>query len=45
MTMLPRKPNEITTLFLDVAGVLLANGWGHQSRALAANSNKRETRQ
>jgi putative hydrolase of the HAD superfamily len=26
----------ITTLFLDVGGVLLTNGWGHQSRALAA---------
>jgi putative hydrolase of the HAD superfamily len=27
---------QITTLFLDVGGVLLTNGWGHQSRALAA---------
>jgi len=29
---------EITTLFLDVGGVLLTNGWGHQSRALAAKT-------
>ncbi|MGO9107979.1 MAG: HAD family hydrolase [Thermoguttaceae bacterium] len=29
---------EITTLFLDVGGVLLTNGWGHQSRALAAKA-------
>jgi len=28
----------ITTLFLDVGGVLLTNGWGHQSRALAAKT-------
>ena len=29
---------EITTLFLDVGGVLLTNGWGRQSRALAAKT-------
>ena len=29
---------EITTLFLDVGGVLLTNGWGHQSRAVAAKT-------
>jgi putative hydrolase of the HAD superfamily len=29
---------SITTLFLDVGGVLLTNGWGHQSRALAAKT-------
>jgi putative hydrolase of the HAD superfamily len=28
----------ITTLFLDVGGVLLTNGWGHQSRTLAAKA-------
>ncbi len=28
----------ITTLFLDVGGVLLTNGWGHESRALAAKA-------
>ena len=28
----------ITTLFLDVGGVLLTNGWGHQSRELAAKT-------
>ena len=40
-----RKPQRhmksdisITTLFLDVGGVLLTNGWGHQSRALAAKA-------
>ncbi len=26
----------ITTLFLDIGGVLLTNGWGHESRHLAA---------
>ena len=33
-----KRPTEITTLFLDVGGVLLTNGWGHQSRALAADA-------
>ncbi len=32
------KNKQITTLFLDVGGVLLTNGWGHQSRALAAKT-------
>ena len=27
---------EITTLFFDVGGVFLTNGWGHESRAKAA---------
>ena len=31
-----KHSTEITTLFLDIGGVLLTNGWGHQSRALAA---------
>jgi putative hydrolase of the HAD superfamily len=26
----------VTTLFLDIGGVLLSNGWGHESRRLAA---------
>lgn len=29
-------PNTITTLFLDIGDVLLSNGWGHESRKLAA---------
>ena len=33
-----KRSTEITTLFLDVGGVLLSNGWGHQSRALAAKT-------
>jgi len=28
--------NKITTLFLDIGGVLLSNGWGHDLRKLAA---------
>jgi putative hydrolase of the HAD superfamily len=32
------RTTPITTLFLDVGGVLLTNGWGHQSRALAAKT-------
>ncbi len=28
--------NKITTLFLDIGGVLLSNGWGHDFRKLAA---------
>lgn len=28
--------NKITTLFLDIGGVLLSNGWGHEFRHLAA---------
>jgi putative hydrolase of the HAD superfamily len=27
-----------TTLFLDIGGVLLSNGWGHESRKLAAET-------
>ena len=33
-----KKTTSITCLFLDVGGVLLANGWGHESRALAAKT-------
>ncbi|MHB8972084.1 MAG: HAD family hydrolase [Pirellulaceae bacterium] len=33
-----KSTTAITTLFLDVGGVLLTNGWGHQSRALAAKA-------
>jgi putative hydrolase of the HAD superfamily len=32
------KELQITTLFLDVGGVLLNNGWEHQSRRLAAEA-------
>jgi putative hydrolase of the HAD superfamily len=32
------RSTQITTLFLDVGGVLLSNGWGRQSRALAADA-------
>ncbi len=28
--------NNITTLFLDIGGVLLSDGWGHEFRQLAA---------
>src|SRR5664279_847518 len=31
-----KKLIPITTLFLDVGGVILTNGWGHESRRLAA---------
>jgi len=31
---------RITTLFLDVGGVLLTNGWDHEARALAATKFK-----
>ncbi len=31
-----KKARNITTLFLDVGGVLLTNGWGHESRQFAA---------
>lgn len=30
--------SPITTLFLDIGGVLLTNGWGHESRRLAAET-------
>lgn len=30
------RPQPITTLFLDIGGVLLSKGWGHLSRQLAA---------
>src|SRR5450759_417425 len=28
----------VTTLFLDIGGVMLSNGWGHESRRLAAEA-------
>lgn len=31
-----QSTTNITTLFLDIGGVLLTNGWGHESRELAA---------
>jgi len=31
-----KKIIPVTTLFLDVGGVILSNGWGHESRRLAA---------
>ncbi len=31
-----KKENPITCLFLDIGGVLLTDGWGHVSRAQAA---------
>ena len=31
-----KDKNKITTLFLDIGGVLLTNGWGHDFRKLAA---------
>ena len=33
-----KHSTEITTLFLDVGGVLLTNGWDHQSPAFAARA-------
>ncbi|HYW80620.1 MAG TPA: HAD family phosphatase [Thermoguttaceae bacterium] len=35
---LEKRSREITTLFLDIGGVLLTNGWDHRSRALAAKA-------
>jgi len=32
------KKIPITTLFLDIWGVLLSNGWGHESRKAAAET-------
>jgi len=34
----PKRDLPITTLFVDVGGVLLTNGWGRQSRKLAADT-------
>jgi len=31
------KSIPVTTLFLDIGGVMLSNGWGHQSRRSAAD--------
>jgi len=31
-----KQTHPITALFLDIGGVLLTNGWGHESRQLAA---------
>jgi HAD superfamily hydrolase (TIGR01509 family) len=33
-----KKNSSITTLFLDIGGVLLTDGWGHGSRKLAAKT-------
>ena len=33
-----KQPTSITTLFIDIGGVLLTNGWDHQARDLAAKT-------
>jgi putative hydrolase of the HAD superfamily len=33
-----KRSTDITTLFLDIGGVLLTDGWGHQYRTLAART-------
>jgi putative hydrolase of the HAD superfamily len=33
-----KRSTPITTLFLDIGGVMLSNGWGHESRKLAAET-------
>lgn len=35
-----KQISAITTLFLDIGGVLLSNGWGHEFRSLAAKNFK-----
>ena len=35
-----KEAKNITTLFLDIGGVLLTNGWGNESRKLAAEKFK-----
>ena len=37
-----KKPISITTLFLDIGGVLLTNGWDHHARKRAATHFKLE---
>ena len=37
-----RKTTPITTLFLDIGGVLLTNGWDHHARKRAAANFKLE---
>ena len=32
------KSSSISTLFVDIGGVLLTNGWGHEYRKLAAEA-------
>jgi putative hydrolase of the HAD superfamily len=38
----PSRQSEITTLFLDIGGVLLTNGWDHHERRRAAKHFKLE---
>lgn len=35
-----KKTNKITHLFIDLGGVLLTNGWDHNSRNLAMKTFK-----
>ncbi|MDD5708475.1 MAG: HAD family phosphatase, partial [Kiritimatiellae bacterium] len=37
-----KRSTEITTLFLDIGGVLLTNGWDHHARKRAAMNFKLE---
>ena len=37
------RSTEITTLFLDIGGVLLTNGWDHHARERAATNFKLES--
>ena len=36
MAALSRRPARVTTLFLDIGGVLLTDGWDHRARRRAA---------
>jgi putative hydrolase of the HAD superfamily len=35
-----KRSTEITTLFLDIGGVLLTNGWDHHARKRTATNFK-----
>ena len=37
-----KRSTDITTLFLDIGGVLLTDGWDHQARERAATKFKLE---
>ena len=37
-----KRANSITTLFLDIGGVLFTNGWDHHARKRAAKHFKLE---
>lgn len=45
MIMTPKQAFPVAALFLDIGGVLLTDGWGHESRAQTAMAFDLDTKE